>query len=198
MVCLALSSFAAGKKIDWNKIPEHSSVADSFIKVEKVKAAWEGESAVVSLISGQDMIEEPKGVFGSKNAKLNIKNDLRRHWSGLLPKQAWVIFDLGKEVTLNEILIWNYQQNRGAKLTERGMKNVTIEYSNDPAGKKWTLLKKLELKQGDDKKAFSASDIIKCDGIKARFVKITASNNFKKAGTDKLTGLGQVRFYTDK
>ncbi len=197
LVCLALSSFAAAKKIDWNKIPEHSSVADSFIKVEKIKAAWEAERAAVSLISGQDMLEEPKGVFGSKNAKLNIKNDTRRHWFGILPKHAWVLFDLGKEISLDEIRIWNYQQNRGCKITQRGMKDVTIEYTNDPSKKKWTLLKKVELKEGDDKKAFSASDIIKCNGIKARFVKITATSNWSK-GTNKIAGLGQVRFYADK
>lgn len=207
MVILSISSLLFAeetfeeKKQKWSKKPVHQSVAPDFIQVVDVKAAWEAERPAVSLISGQDMVEMPSGVFGSKGALLDIKNDPRRHWFGLLAKQSWVSFDLGKDFKVYEIRIWNYQQNRRYGLNRRGMKQIKIEYATSEAPDNWKLLKEVSLKPADDKNS-SAPEVIAVDLSKMRYIRITPDSEVGKGNhntsdkTDKnVAGLGQVRFY---
>jgi len=45
------------------------------------------------------------------------------------PDDVWVQFNLMKPYRVDEIRIWNYKQNVGYGLSQRGMKNVRIEYT---------------------------------------------------------------------
>lgn len=45
----------------------------------------------------------------------------------------WVLFDLGAVYTITSIHVWNYNEATGGNLTERGVREVTIEYGTTEA-----------------------------------------------------------------
>jgi hypothetical protein len=177
----------------------HSSVAKTYIHPVSVHASTQDVSPI-TLVTGFQMIESPHREFGSKNAKLDIRTDKDRHWHGF-GEATWVMFDLGDLYDLDEIRIWNYQQNRGYRLTRRGMRNVVIEGNATSELSTWQLIGELEIPEGDDDNAFAASAIVPGKKTRCRFVRITSVGtrghaNWQPADSKEIaTGLGQVRFY---
>lgn len=177
----------------------HKSIVKNYIHPVDVKASNQ-DTAPYNLVTGFQMVESPAQEFGSKKGKLDIRNDADRHWHGW-GENTWVQFDLGKLYNLDEIRIWNYQQNRGYGLNRRGMKNIIIEGNDTSELSTWKVIKEMELPIGDDKNAFPASAAIDAKNIKCRFVRIKAIGPRGKGnwqdpkGKDTGTGLGQVRFY---
>lgn len=178
----------------------HSTVAPDYIKNVVLTASAEPDRPMYTLTTGYQMVESTPGVLGTRDAKLDIRNDADRHWAAYGPDGVWVEFDLGQLYQLDEIRIWNYQQNRGFGLNHRGMRNVIVTVSESLDRSNWREVMRGELPRGDDSHAFGPSKIIDVDGRPCRFVRITARGGFGVGnwdvdGDDIHTGLGQVRFY---
>ena len=107
----------------------HTSIAPGYIERVLVTANWAGDKPSYTLVNGHEMIESEDGVLGTKEAKLVGENDDDRHWMAYGPDGVWVQFNLMKPYRVDEIRIWNYKQNVGYGLSQRGMKNVRIEYT---------------------------------------------------------------------
>ena len=183
--------------------PAYKKLAPNFIKDIDVTVCWQEGINPYTLVTGHHMIEEIPGVLGSRNAKLDIKNDANRHWAALGADNAWVEFDLGKLYKLDEMRIWNYQQNRGFKLVNRGMRNVEITASPTLDISDWRVVYKGIIPKGDDKNSFAVSKIINFKKRLVRYIRITVKGGISvgnwgdnpKARNQNWAGLGQVRFY---
>jgi len=184
--------------------PQHSSIEQNYIDPVAVYAT--GGERQYRLITGWHMIEAKPGVFGTREAKLNITTDGDRpfeYHSG--PDGIWVTFDLGKVFVLDELRIWNFAQNRGYGLTCKGMKNVEIHVAHESDElSAWRLLQNATIPEGDDKQAFGPSLVINCGGERVRYLRIRAKggksegNHFSESSHkahEPWAGLGQVRMY---
>lgn len=182
--------------------PEHSSIAQDYIDPAAVYVS--GGQRHYRLATGHQMIEAKPGVFGTRDAKLNITNDADRAWSDGGPDGVSVTFDLGKVFLLDELRIWNYAQNRNYGLTNRGMRNVEIHVSHEGDElSHWRLLQNTTIAEGNDKEAFEASLVIKLKKEPVRYLRIRAKGersigNYWEEGDGGRgiqAGLGQVRMY---
>lgn len=183
--------------------PEHSSIARDYIDPVAVYAS-EGQRHY-RLITGRQMIEATPGIFGTREAKLNITNDEDRPFlfhNG--PDGISVTIDLGGVFALEELRIWNYAQNRGYGLTRRGMRNVEIHVAHESDElSAWRLFQETTIPEGKDKEAFEASLVIDCKGELVRYLRIRAKGGKSKGnhwdpgdeGSGTWAGLGQVRMY---
>lgn len=107
---------------------------------------------------------------------------------------AWVKVDLGQVYQLDELWVWNMNQNEGH--SNRGFKNVKIEYATEDGNSGWTELTApdgmtftggdpdypfqfAQASGADGQKATNLNDgsntPVAFDGAKARYVKITAN-----------------------
>ena len=109
------------------------------------------------------MIESEDEVRGTKEAKLVGENDDDRHWMVYSLDGVWVQFDLMKPYRVDKIRIWNYKQNVEYGLSQRGMKNIRIEYAC-PKYADWHPLKVSELCKAHDRKPTPVSKIIGAKG----------------------------------
>jgi len=101
-------------------------------------------------------------------------------------KSHWILYDLGAVYPLAESTLWNANQ---AEETDRGMKQVQIEVSMDQ--EKWIELGTFDFPQADgsqDYRGFEGPDF---QGIRARYVLITALSNW---GDPTCYGLSEVQF----
>ena len=126
-------------------------------------------------------------------------------------EKAWVQIDLGQPYPLDEMYIWNMNQQNN---TGRGFKNVKIEYSTD--GDVWQTLEPEEgmtfaeegaegypfqLAQATGEDAMAATNLndgsntpVRFGGVKARYVKITAHPEVGVGSWgDVYFGLSEVR-----
>jgi len=131
------------------------------------------------------------------------------HSHGNPGKNAWVTVDLGNAYWLDEMWIWNHNQ---VNLTDRGLKNVKIEYSID--NKDWVeLAPQSEMAETTAEYPFQfarssgaanikatnlnneANSPVKFNGVHARYVKITANPQKGEGnwGSDYY-GLSELRF----
>ncbi len=183
--------------------PNHSSIARDYIDPVAVYAS--GGQRHYRLITGRHMIEGTPGVFGTREAKLNITNDGDRpfeYHNG--PDGISVTFDLGEVFLLDELRIWNFAQNRGYGLTRKGMRDVEIHVAHESDElSAWRLLQEATIPEGDDKQTFGASLVIDCEGEHVRYLRIRAKGGKSKGnhwdpgdeGKGQWAGLGQVRMY---
>jgi len=131
------------------------------------------------------------------------------HSHGNPGKNAWVTVDLGNAYCLDEMWIWNHNQ---LNLTDRGLKNVKIEYSID--NKNWVeLAPQTEMSGTTAEYPFqfarasgagninatnlnnTANSPVRFSGVHARYVKITADPQKGEGnwGSDYY-GLSELRF----
>ncbi len=180
----------------------HTRIADGYIHPAAVYAS--GGNRHYRLVTGHHMIEETPGVFGTRKARLNVTNDGDRgfeFYGG--PDGINVTFDMGDVYELDEIRIWNFQQNRGCRLNRKGMKYVKIEVSHESDElSSWRHFTAARIPIANDKEAFEASLVLPARSTKARYVRITAvggpgEGNWAEPDYHSATwaGLGQVRFY---
>jgi len=109
---------------------------------------------------------------------------------GADPGPVWVRYDFGKVYKLHQMLIWNY--NGSFILTRFGLKDVTIEYSEDD--QTWTLLPDAkEFAQAPGAGGYAYNTTVDFHGAAAQSVRITANSNW---GGPIYTqyGLSEVRF----
>lgn len=155
-------------------------------------------------MSGMDSLQDNHNNEGSALSMWHTTNNPG--------KNAWIEVDLGEVYELNEMWIWN--MNQESNMT-RGLKNVKIEYSED--AEEWKALKPEEsikfseatiegypfqFTKASGNETISATNLndgnntpVRFDGEKVRYVKITAAPD---AGIgswgDTYFGLSELRF----
>ena len=105
----------------------------------------------------------------------------------------WYRFDFDQVYNLGKMYVWNYNQIATVDLTDRGLKNVTVEYTSD--GVNWNTLGTDQIAQAlaETQSTFDPNEI-DFAGAAASSVVITASDNW---GDPDLYGLSQVQFGLD-
>jgi hypothetical protein len=119
--------------------------------------------------------------------------DTKTMWlsAGGDPGSAWIHYEFDKLYKLHEMFIWNY--NGSGILYLYGIQNATIEYSID--GADWTQVGVSEFAPAPGEDGYAANTTIDFDGAAAKYVRITANNNFGGgASVFNRYGLSEVRF----
>ncbi|OHB55835.1 MAG: hypothetical protein A2Y12_15605, partial [Planctomycetes bacterium GWF2_42_9] len=103
---------------------------------------------------------------------------------------AWIMFKFDHVCELNQMWVWNC--NDGATNINRGLRNVAVEYS--PDGDTWYKLGDNTFPQASgtaNDPGFSACNF---NGVKAKYVVITAKSTSGNWGGDSYYSLSEVRF----
>ncbi len=98
----------------------------------------------------------------------------------------WVQYDLGYVYSLGPTYLWNFNV---MGQTDRGMKNIIIDYSLD--GVNWTLASTFQLPQATGLPTYIGDYGPNLNDIDARYILITASDTW---GTNGCAGLSEVQF----
>lgn len=98
----------------------------------------------------------------------------------------WIQYDFGGVYALNNAEIWNYNV---ANASAQGFKDVIIDYSLD--GVYWSSLGTFNWAQAPGTPAYTGFDFTAFSSISARYVLITALNNFDGSNC---TGLSEIIF----
>ena len=115
----------------------------------------------------------------------------------------WVKFAFDQAYRLEELWIWNFNENAGAvgdgKYSRQGFKGVTIQYSTSggPEPAEWLTAYRGELPQSDESDRSPVDLVVDFKGAEARYVVITADpppSHNHGAGADERCGLSEVRF----
>ena len=106
---------------------------------------------------------------------------------------TWYRFDFDQVYNLGKMHVWNHNQINHLDYTDRGLKNVTVEYTSD--GVNWNTLGTDQIAQAlaETQSTFDPNEI-DFAGAAASSVVITASDNW---GDPDLYGLSQVQFGLD-
>ena len=116
-------------------------------------------------------------------------------------KSHWILYDLGYIYKLTNMHIWNINDPDNL---EDGLKNVVIDYSID--GNTWLEYGNAEFPKADGSSIYQGSDIIDFNGIKGRYLLITAKDNYGgecygfselRIGVAPITGTELVNFELD-
>jgi len=106
------------------------------------------------------------------------------------PQPAWIQYRFDQVYKLSEMRVWNYNVLFEGVLGF-GFKDTLVEYSQD--GVAWTTLTETEIPQAPAQENYTAAAIVDFTGVSARYVRLTARNNW--GGLTPQFGLGEVRFY---
>jgi len=106
--------------------------------------------------------------------------------AGADPMQIEYAFD--RVYKLYDILVWNYNVQFEPMLG-LGIKNVTVEYSED--GATWMSLGDVELAQATASPDYVANTSVDMAGVAAQYVRLTVNSGF---GTTGKFGLSEIRF----
>jgi len=101
----------------------------------------------------------------------------------------WVMYDLGYVYSLGVTYLWNYNV---MGQTDRGMKNLVIDYSLD--GITWNQIVTYQLSQATGLPTYIGSFGPDLNGIDARYVLITAIDTWGSTGC---AGLSEIKFNID-
>ncbi len=111
----------------------------------------------------------------------------------------WVLFTFANNTPLQEMVIWNYNQNNeaagpGTKLWERGLQDVTITYStgDNASGEGHELFSgKLNCATGSSAQSYTNDIVLSTPALDVKAVKIVYTSNW---GSEPYYGLSEVRF----
>jgi len=119
----------------------------------------------------------------------------------------WVRYDLGQALPIDEMWIWNYN-NDFAPPTEpphyvKGMKEITIDYSEDGSGFTTIFAGRLPVAQERGTAPGAVDMVVPFNAVSARFIRITTDQDpdhnyllFEVGvGNYPNSGLSEVRFY---
>lgn len=105
-------------------------------------------------------------------------------------KPVWLVTEFDRSEKIDLVEIWNLNQNQH---TERGLRDVRIEYSLD--GRKWRTLSEVTVPQAGSRKREPVSLAVETGGVDARFFRFTAAGNYYGKSADTgYYGLAEVRF----
>lgn len=132
---------------------------------------------------------------GIKRGRLSHSNSYRHMWltdvlmdnpnHGTVSGPVWIRFEFDQLYKLESLWVWNYNQYQDAAI-DRGLRNVTIEYSSTGGSdsSQWSTLGSYELARATGKNDYSHDDYsnspsgdneINFGGIAAKYVVITAN-----------------------
>jgi hypothetical protein len=112
--------------------------------------------------------------------------------SGVDPNATWIEYEFDKVHKLYQMSVWNYNTTV-EPLIGFGIRQATIEHSVD--GTDWVILGDThEFARGPGVAAYAANTTIDLGGVAAKYVKITANNNW--GGILNQFGLSEVRFFS--
>jgi hypothetical protein len=107
------------------------------------------------------------------------------------PGSAWIQYEFNKVDKLHEMLVWNY--NGESFLVALGLQSVVVEYSTD--GANWTPVENAtEFAQASGLSDYTYNTTVALGDVPAKYVKITANNNWGGGGFFNQYGLSEVRF----
>lgn len=132
------------------------------------------------LIDGQGFEDPGLGTPDSTHVR-----DSGQMWSAVGSIREFVVFDLGKTVSLTKVYVWNYNAQDA---TDVGMQEVEVQISadTDPATANFNTIAIISLKEGGEKA--QAFDVV---GTNVRLVKLKGRSNWGQGYT---VGLAEVRF----
>lgn len=106
---------------------------------------------------------------------------------------TWIAFDLGDIYTVSSMHVWNYN-NSGAPISyQRGIKNVTIQYSEDNVT--WTTAESMTFAKANAGTDYVGSDYVLTTSITTQYIRFLISSNFyADMVTNPYVGLQEVRF----
>ncbi|MHC4456284.1 MAG: chitobiase/beta-hexosaminidase C-terminal domain-containing protein, partial [Planctomycetota bacterium] len=102
----------------------------------------------------------------------------------------WIRYDFGEPYNLADMWVWNSNGDTGADYTNRGLRNVYIDYSLN--GSTWTPLTSTEFSQANNSSSYAGFAGPDFGGASARYVLISAVNNW--GAGDGWYGLAEVKF----
>ncbi|MEN0050565.1 MAG: T9SS type A sorting domain-containing protein [Bacteroidota bacterium] len=103
-----------------------------------------------------------------------------------LPNSYWLLYDLGYTYQLNATQFWNFNVKDN---TDKGMKNIRIDYSLD--GENWDEAVSFQLPEASGRKDYEGVEGPDLGGIQARYVLLSSLDNW---GSSNCVGLSEVRF----
>lgn len=151
-----------------------------FIQPIEVLAS-NGQGSQEALINGQGFEADP-GLGSPASIHNRFGGEM---WSSMGSIREYVVFDLGKAVSLTKVYIWNYNVQDA---TDVGMRDVEVQVTSDTqmTNANFNTIAKVSLKQGGE--AAQVFDVI---GTNVRLVKLKGLSNWGQGYT---VGLGEVRF----
>jgi hypothetical protein len=199
-----VNSFDAGRldfertyywRVDEVNVPPDSTVFKGPVwnfTVEPFAVPIPGEN-IIATASSYAVGQGPENTINGSGLDNDLhSNDSTTMWLTALsdPGPAWIHYEFDKPYKLYEILVWNY--NGQTLLSKLGLKEVTIEYSTDNTT--WVQVGNVtEFAQAPGTAGYAYNTTVALDGIVARYVRITALNNWFGSAFNQY-GLSEVRF----
>ncbi|MEO8428023.1 MAG: Ig-like domain-containing protein [Verrucomicrobiota bacterium] len=152
-----------------------------FIQPVAVQAS-NGQATQDALLNGQGFDDPGLG------SPTSIHNQAAGEmWSGVGSIREYVIFDLGTNVSLTKVYVWNYNV---VDATDVGMKDVEVQVSSDPdianTNANFNTIATISLKEGGQ-----TAQVFDVAGTGVRLVKLKGLSNWGQGYT---VGLAEVRF----
>lgn len=121
-------------------------------------------------ISGQCLIDRHSSTWfdGWISCDILVKNP-----NEVRGETHWIEYDLGSDYYLYEMQVWNMN---APDILDYGLKNVYIDYSTD--GISWTEYGQYTFTQAPGQNNFEGIEEMTFDGTKARYVLISAIDNY--------------------
>ena len=105
------------------------------------------------------------------------------------PQPTWIQYEFDAVYPLHAMLVWNFNSEH-EYLLGHGLKEVTIEYSEDGIG--WITFDNMEFLQGASRDDYGYNTIVDFGGIVTKYVRLTAQSNW---GGSSQYGLSEVCFF---
>ncbi len=99
----------------------------------------------------------------------------------------WLMYDLGHVYTLDSTKFWNYNVNGN---TDKGMKNITIDYSTNATT--WTEAAVFQLGEAPGQPDYEGETGPALGNISARYILMSSTDNW---GDPDCVGLSELRLY---
>jgi hypothetical protein len=104
----------------------------------------------------------------------------------------WIKYDFGEVYDLTDMWVWNSNGDVGESYTDRGLKDVFIDYSLTGTSGSWTQLASTQFPQANNSDSYSGFAFDFPDNS-ARYILISADTNW--GATDDFYGLAEVKFF---
>ncbi|MBC7807300.1 MAG: discoidin domain-containing protein, partial [Akkermansiaceae bacterium] len=108
---------------------------------------------------------------------------------GIVDRNAAIEFDLGTIRTVDSFHVWNY--NESAPFNSRGLRDVTVQYSNDALVWK-SVPKRFLFAKAPGTEGYLGEDISLPFPVTAKYIRFIADSNY--GGLTAQSGLSKVRF----
>jgi len=166
--------------------PSVTQTLGAFIKPVEAKASTVQAGRVATRLvdeSGWGETLPGSGIYGHSN---NVYAEGSSMWNGGLDKNTNIVFDLGKDFSVNGMYVWNYNENGW---TSRSVKELSVLTSLD--GKEFLAIGAFKLKMASGKDDDRGEAVDFGQTVKTRFIKFEIKSNYRNG---EQAGLSEVRF----